>query len=568
MLRRFGARLQRFFFPPQDATLWVRLRPYLVLGALTIVILLLIPIGWEYTNSPEFCGTSCHTMPPEYTSYLVSPHARIDCVECHIGRGFIATRVTRKAGDIKHIFATMFKTYEFPIRAHDMRPARESCERCHFPEKFSSDTLLEIRRFEPDRNNTPISIYMTLKTGGGSEREGLGRGIHWHILNEVYYLPTDPEEQDIPYVQVVEDDGSVTDYVAIDSEIDPASINPEDLKLMDCITCHNRITHLILHPEDLVDNLMAREQISADIPDIRLKAVEVFSAKYASVEMALIGIESLRDYYRVNYPEFFADSSGLVDQAIEVLQDSYSTSVYPEQKADWNSHPSNVGHKDSPGCFRCHDGKHLDPQAQAIRLECNLCHSIPVEAGPTDFVAEVEISRGPEPDSHRNPNWISLHRDVLEPSCSNCHTTGNPGGVDNSSFCSNSTCHGNVWEYAGFDAPKLRELLQAQLPSVSEATPESPLSGELPLTYDGSIGALFHERCTSCHHEDGLADLNLSTYAGVMTGGTSGAAVVPGDPDSSMIIIKQTSEAPHFAQLTPQEIDLVSSWIVAGAPEN
>ena len=567
MLRRLGARLQRFFFPPEDSPLSIRIRPYLVLGGITLVILLLIPIGWEYTNSPEFCGTSCHTMPPEYTSYLVSPHARIDCVECHIGRGFIATRVTRKAGDIKHIIATIFKTYEFPIQAHDMRPARETCERCHFPEKFSDDSLREIRRFEPDINNTPLSIYLTLKTGGGSAREGLGRGIHWHIMNQVYYLATDPEEQDIPYVRVIEDDGSVTEYTDIEAQLDPATINTEDLKEMDCITCHNRITHLIPQPADMVDQLLSREQISSDIPEIRLKAVEVFSAPYASVELGLIGIGSLTEYYRVNYPEFYTQSSGLVDQAVQVLQESYENSVHPEQKSDWNSHPSNVGHKDSPGCFRCHDGKHLDSEAQAIRLECNLCHSIPVVAGPTDFVADIEISRGPEPDTHRNPNWIALHRDAFDSSCSSCHTTDNPGGVDNSSFCSNSACHGNVWQYAGFDAPALRALLQAQLSDISEPTPESPLSGELPLTYNGSIGVLLQSRCTGCHGEGGLAGLNLSTYAGVLAGGKDGPVVLPGDADASLIIIKQTREAPHFAQLTPQEIDLLKKWIDAGAPE-
>ena len=136
MLRRFGAHLRGFFFPPSDAPLKVRLRPYLALGALTIVILLLVPVAWDYTNSPEFCGTSCHTMPPEYTSYLTSPHARIDCVECHIGRDFIATRVTRKAGDLKHVFATMFKTYEFPIRADDLRPAREDLRTLSFPREI------------------------------------------------------------------------------------------------------------------------------------------------------------------------------------------------------------------------------------------------------------------------------------------------------------------------------------------------------------------------------------------------------------------------------------------------
>ena len=382
----------------------------------------------------------------------------------------------------------------------------KTCERCHFPEKFSDDSLREIHRYETDLSNTPISIYMTLKTGGGTEREGLGRGIHWHILNQVFYYPVDPEEQEIPYIQVIEDDGSTTEYISIDGGFDPAGIAPDDLKQMDCITCHNRITHLILHPVDLVDQLLSRQQISTDIPEIRLKAVEVFSAEYSTVELALNGIAGLDDYYRVNYPDFYAEFSSLVNQAIRILQESYETSVYPEQKADWNSHPTNVGHKDSPGCFRCHDGKHLDAQQQAIRLECNLCHSIPVVAGPSDFVAEIEISRGPEPDNHRNPNWIALHRDVFDATCSNCHTTDNPGGVDDSSFCSNSACHGNVWEYAGFDAPGLREVLLSQLPAVS--VPEVELADQ-PLTYQGSIGALLEARCASCHGEGGLSGLNL-----------------------------------------------------------
>ncbi len=353
--------------------------------------------------------------------------------------------------------------------------------------------------------------------------------------------------------------------MSIDSQIDPASINSEDLKQMDCITCHNRITHLILQPVDLLDQLLARQQISTDIPEIRLKAVEVFSAKYTTVDLALNGIAGLQDYYRVNYPEFYAESSDLVGEAVRILQDSYRTSVYPEQKADWNSHPTNVGHKDSPGCFRCHDGKHLDANQQAIRLECNLCHSIPVVSGPSDFVAEIEISRGPEPDSHRNPNWITLHHDVFDPSCSNCHTTDNPGGVDNSSFCSNSACHGNVWEFAGFDAPGLRELLQSQIRALSLPEPEPTV--DQPLAFNGSIGSLFEARCVTCHGVGGLSGLNLSTYAGALAGGLSGAAFVPGDPDASLAIIKQTTQAPHFAQLDPQELDLLKSWIEAGAPE-
>ena len=194
-----------------------------------MILLMGAAYGWEYTNSPEFCGTACHTMPPEYTAYLTSPHARVDCVDCHIGKGFIAERITRKAGDARHIFATIFHSYEFPIHARDLRPARETCEKCHFPEKFSDDSLREIKRFENNYDNTPESTYLVLKTGGGSERLGLGSGIHWHIENQVDILAIDPGEQEIPYVRVSEDDGSVTEYVDIESDIDIESINPEDL---------------------------------------------------------------------------------------------------------------------------------------------------------------------------------------------------------------------------------------------------------------------------------------------------------------------------------------------------
>jgi len=170
-------RLRAFFLPPAESPLWIRILPYLTLGVLTLAVLVGSAYAWDYTNSPQFCGTACHTMPPEYTAYLTSPHARVDCVECHIGRGFIATRISRKAGDMQHVFATLFHTYEFPITADNLRPARETCERCHSPEKFSDDSLREIRTFGDDPANTPLSIFLILHTGGGVSREGLGRGI-------------------------------------------------------------------------------------------------------------------------------------------------------------------------------------------------------------------------------------------------------------------------------------------------------------------------------------------------------------------------------------------------------
>ncbi len=567
MLRRFASWLQHFFLPPEGASLGIRLLPYVVLGVLTLIVAISGAYAWDYSNSPEFCGTVCHTMPPEFTAYLTSPHARIDCVECHIGRGFIATRVTRKAGDIKHIVSLAFRQYEFPIRADELRPARETCERCHFPEKFSDDSLREIKRFTPDRSNTPTSIYLTMKTGGGTARQGLGRGIHWHIENQVFYFAADDQEQQIPYVRVISDDASVEEYVDIESGLDPTSVDPSELKLMDCITCHNRITHLILQPEDSVDQLLARRVIASAIPEIRLKAVEVLSADYSSLEFAMNGIAGLRGYYEVVHPDFLAANEALVDQAIAALQQAYQESVFPEQKASWDTHPNNIGHKDTPGCFRCHDGKHLNEQQESIRLECNVCHSIPVVAGPSDFVAHIEISRGQEPTSHLNPNWIGLHGDVFDTSCKNCHTVGNPGGTDNNSFCSNSACHGIAWAYAGFDAPSLRQVLQAQLPEVAPPAETPDESESLPLNFAEGVGPILIARCAGCHAEDGIQGLNVTMYATLLKGGASGPALVPGDPQSSLLIQKQTAGLPHFGQLDQAELQLVIDWIAQGAPE-
>ena len=564
-MKRFFGWLKGFFFPPEGTPTWVRVLPYAVLGVLTVILLVGAAYGWEYTNSPEFCGTACHTMPPEYTAYLTSPHARVDCVDCHIGKGFIAERITRKAGDARHIFATLFHTYEFPIHARDLRPARETCEKCHFPEKFSDDSLREIKRFANDAANTPQSTYLVLKTGGGSERLGLGRGIHWHIENQVDFLPLDPGEQEIPYVRVTADDGTVTEYVDIESDFDIDSIDPEDLVEMDCITCHNRITHLVLTPEDTVDQLMNGGLISSSIPEIRRLAIDVYGRPYESVQMGLNGIAGLSGYYQTYHPEYYAENRADVDAAIAMLQAAYQSSVYPEQNSDWNSHANNIGHKDFPGCLRCHDGKHLTDQDEAIRLECNLCHSIPVVAGPDDFVANLEVSRGPEPESHLNPNWITLHRNVFDPTCENCHTTDNPGGTDNTSFCSNSACHGTVWEHAGFDAPGLREVLLEQLPP--EPTPV-PITDETPLTFTDTFGPLFTLRCSSCHGPNNpLQGLDLTDYNSVLVGGVNGPAIIPGDPENSLVVVKMTGDQPHFAQLSPEELDLVLRWIAAGAPE-
>ena len=554
--------LRRFFFPASQVTIRRQLMPFVVLGGALLVALLAIPPAWEYSNTAQFCGTTCHTMPPEYATYQISPHARVPCVDCHIGRDWIAVQFSRKIGHTRLVAATLFDEYEYPIQAGEMRPARETCERCHSPEKFSSDSLRQIQRSSNNRENSPYDIYLLMHTGGGSEREGLGYGIHWHVENVVEFITTDgsPNGQEIPWVRVTDADGQQTVYAAINSPLDTANLGQYPLYEMDCITCHNRISHFVAPPDRQVDSALDQGDISRDIPFIRARAVELLSVRYVSFEEANRAFSTLDGYYRENYPEFYAEGQGLVRAAIDRLQTIYEESNFPEQRLYWETHPNNVGHTGSPGCFRCHDGQHFSETGQVIRLECNLCHSIPQVVRSDQIEPIIPITTGIEPVTHLDSTWITRHHNVFDATCANCHTTGNPGGIDNSSFCSNSACHGTEWTYAGFDAPGLATML-----GIYRFEPE-PLLAE----FDGDptyniLQPLFVQQCAGCHGAIPTKGLRLIDYASLMTGSESGAVVVPGAPDESLML--EVLEGGHFARLTDHQMALLRQWIADGAPE-
>ena len=552
--------VRRFFSPGPGSPAWMLILPYAVLGVLTIGLFTGGVYAWEYGSSPKFCGTTCHTMPPENAVYKLSPHANVTCAECHIGRASLGDELVRKSQGIKETWDTIFHLYTLPIHAKALLPARETCETCHQPEAFADDSMQQIVRYASDRDNTATTTYLILKTGGGAKRQGLGRGIHWHIVNKVEYYATDELSQNIPYVRVTNDDGTTSEYVDVQSGFDPKSIQAGQLKTVDCLTCHNRVTHNFMPPEESVDLAMSRGLIDPGIPDIHLKAVEVLSAKYNTRDEAMRAINELDRYYQNSLYQGHEDK---IKAAIQTIEGIYDRTVFLDQKIDWTTYPNNLGHIESPGCFRCHDGKHLNSQQEAIRLECNLCHSIPVVAGPQDFVAKIEISRGPEPDSHRNPNWISLHNKSIDTSCAACHTMDDPGGTSNTSFCSNSACHGTVFTYAGFDAPKLREVLQAQIPKPTPTPIPQPVANP---TYDANIAALLGTTCGICHNATTLAGgMDLTTYTGLMKGGKDGVVIVPGDSAGSLLVKIQSSS--HFANLSASDLDLVKKWIDAGAPE-
>ena len=295
-----------------------------------------------------------------------------------------------------------------------------------------------------------------------------------------------------------------------------------------------------------------------------------------SAEEAFEAFETLNDYYAKNHPAVHGEAQEDIQQAITTLQDAYTQSVFPEQELDWDTHPDNLGHKNDPGCFRCHDGKHLTSTGEAIRLECNLCHSVPEVSDESSLVSQIDLLRGPEPPSHTHSSWITLHGGALDSSCAACHEPADPA-IDytelegkppsDGSFCGNSACHDQEWVYSGFDSPELIPYLERQLYALRNTSPY--LLEGVPRTYDATFQILFEGRCIFCHSDPDLkAGLDLSTYEGLLAGGKNGPALIPGDPDSSLVIQRQSGPRDHFGQMLDDELEAFREWIATGAPES
>ena len=116
----------------------------------------------NYMDSVTFCGKTCHTvMQPEYTAYQDSPHSRVECVKCHIGPG-ASWFVRSKLSGVGQVFAVTFNTYPRPIPTpvHNLRPARETCESCHWPQKYGEDRIQVISKFAEDETNSHQTVLL------------------------------------------------------------------------------------------------------------------------------------------------------------------------------------------------------------------------------------------------------------------------------------------------------------------------------------------------------------------------------------------------------------------------
>lgn len=342
----------------------------------------------EHMESVEFCGTTCHSlMQPEYTSYQESPHSRVACVECHIGPG-ASFFVRSKLDGLRQVWHTLRDTYDRPIHSPllTLRPARETCEQCHWPEKHYGDKIHVFARFRSDEANTPSYTAMLLRTGGGSLDAGNHSGIHWwHINsdNQIRYV-SDPTHQEMRWVELVTPDGEVRTYTR-DGEDPPAAEFEAEAQLMDCIDCHNRPTHLLETPSNALDQLLQRRPDLVQLPYFKKQALAAIKAEYPTHDEGMAGVrDALLSFYRESYPELVNGADGPVELAAEEAAKVYGRSVFPEMQTSWETHANNIGHEDFPGCFRCHDEELATADGEhVISMDCETCHAFLIEDSPT-----------------------------------------------------------------------------------------------------------------------------------------------------------------------------------------
>jgi len=359
-------------------------RAFAWVGGLTMANVVIFSVASyqsvTYMDTPQFCGQTCHTvMQPEYTAYLNSPHQRVECVGCHIGPG-AGWFVKSKLSGVRQVFAVTFHTYDRPIPSpvHQLRPARETCEQCHWPQKFTGNKLDLIRKFSEDEKNTELTTVLLLKIGGRTWDGEVGiHGRHLDTNSPIEYIATDRQRQVIAQVSYRDSSGKQIVFTATDTKPTAEQLASGEHRTMDCIDCHARPTHIFQLPDRAVDLAMAQGRISSEVPFIRKKAVEVLKVNYPDRDTASRQIAATLDsFYRASYPDVYRDKHALVETAIGQVQAVYLRNVFPAMKVTWGTYPNNLGHTDFPGCFRCHDGSHSSADGRTIPNDCDTCHTM------------------------------------------------------------------------------------------------------------------------------------------------------------------------------------------------
>ncbi len=408
-------------------------------GGASLTVGGVMAISW--TETADFCGR-CHTMGPELKAYEMSPHREVACAECHVEPG-IAGWVKAKIQGTKQLIQVLTGTFPTPIPPpnHDeLPPTSTSCVKCHDVKQLVANggpiRLVLRTRYELDEPNSRITVALVFRpTGFGGT--STTRGVHWHIDSNVTYVSSDPRAQTIDWIGVTNPDGSTEEFLAAKEARNATDVRQDIARLkaaaivdrrMDCMDCHNRVGHGIPSVSQAVDSAMTDGTIDPTLPYVKQQSMDRLTVTYASVGDADHAIDGLRDYYSAKYPLVAQSKTVAIDAAVTDLKSIYELVATPEMRVTAATYPDNLGHQNSPGCFRCHDGAHYKVvngtlSTETIPSSCATCHTFP-QIG----AIESGVLIGQRPDTHDDKLWLFDHKlsttsaDPSHQSCGACHT--------------------------------------------------------------------------------------------------------------------------------------------------
>ena len=395
----------------------------------TTLLLLISAIGsyeaFHFTESVEFCGTICHeVMKPEHTAYQNSAHARVACVACHVGTG-ADWYVRSKMSGMYQIYSVLFNKFQkpIPVPIHNLRPARETCEQCHWPQKFYAQKLRAERHYLNDEENTQWDIQLVMKIGAQQSAHGLKEGIHWHINPDisVEYISEDEKNLDISLVQYTNHKtGDIKVYKSEETELN--QIPENDFRKMDCMDCHNRPSHNYQPPAFFVNEAITSGSIPKDLPEIKNLSMEICNEQISDTDSAKEFIQkSIMEFYESEYPEILESDEGKIRQAITGLNNIYFKNIFPEMNVRWDAYPNHIGHREFDGCFRCHNDNLTNENGDTISKDCNICHTI-IAQGTEE---EMQFAQTGESLPFLHPGDVE-EDEWQEALCTDCHTGLNP----------------------------------------------------------------------------------------------------------------------------------------------
>lgn len=410
-------------FPTIDLNDPQKRKAFVFISLGSIFFLLISAFGsykaYEYTETDAFCGLVCHkVMEPEYTAYLDSPHSRVGCVQCHIGSG-TSWYVKSKLSGAYQVYSVLFNKYSRPIPTpvKELRPAEGTCEQCHSPSHFFSEKKVEYTYYLSDEKNTKSKLTMLVKIGGGNNIHNTGSGIHWHmnVNNKVYYAHSDDRRMEIPWVKLVNKDGKETIYKLKDFDLSKSNIPEENFRLMDCIDCHNRPSHIFYQPDKTANLYLSNNRIDEELPFIKSLIVQALEKNYSNKKIGLDSIKYfIENFYQINYSEIYNSKKSKINQAIQSAQQIYNRNYFTYMQANWKKFPDNIAHTYTPGCFRCHDGKHFSDDGKVISNDCNSCH----------IIISQELANGKKETSLEGLNFVhpvDFGYSINDHLCTDCH---------------------------------------------------------------------------------------------------------------------------------------------------